>query len=105
MRDQNDNPKVRTSANPAIGAMLESQMAYASLMTCPVSATTDSDLMRELRSSITTVRVAGDEVGCRAGGVLVSPLEAHGINIGFECEAQIIVRASSGPPRDRRKMR
>jgi len=75
MQNQNDYPKVRTSVNPAIDAMLEDGLkAYATPMICRLSATMDVDLMGELRSSIKTVRVAGDDVGCRAGDVLVSLL-------------------------------
>jgi DNA-binding LacI/PurR family transcriptional regulator len=105
MHNQNDNPKVRTSVNPAIGAMLEDQAQDIRAPDGMSIFRDDVDLMGELRSSITAVRVAGDEVGCRAGDVLVSPLEADDTETGFECETQIIVRASSRPPRDRHKMR
>ena len=106
MHNQNDNPKVRTSVNPAIDAMLEDQAQW-------IRGANDMSIFRydgrrpdggaaEFYHSRQSCRRRG---GVPAGDVLVSPLEADDTDTGFECETQIIVHASSGPPRDRHKMR
>jgi LacI family transcriptional regulator len=83
----------------AIGAMLESQAQGIRVPEeMSIVGYDDIELMRELPIPITTVRVAGDEVGRRAASFLASQLEGGAIDIEFECEAQIIIRASSGPP-------
>jgi LacI family transcriptional regulator len=57
----------------------------------------DIDIMAELPVSITTVRVLSDEVGRRAARLLVSKLEGDEIDLDYECDAEIVVRKSSGP--------
>ena len=57
----------------------------------------DIEIMRELPIPITTVRVLSDEVGRRAAQVLVARLEHRQADVEFECAAEIVVRASSGP--------
>jgi len=54
--------------------------------------------MEELPIPITTVRVLSDDVGRRAARFLVSKLKGLAFEAGFECEAEIVLRASSGPP-------
>jgi LacI family transcriptional regulator len=88
----------------AIGAMLESQAQGIRVPNdMSIVGYDDIELMRELPVPITTVRVAGDEVGRRTARFLISRLETTDIDISFECDAQIIIRASSGPPRRRHK--
>ena len=50
----------------------------------------------ELPIPITTVRVSSDEVGRPAARLLVSKLEGYPFDPNFECDAEIIVRRSSG---------
>jgi LacI family transcriptional regulator len=54
--------------------------------------------MSELPIPLTTVRVLSDEVGRRAARLLIAKLEGRNLNENFECDAEIIVRQSSGRP-------
>ena len=54
--------------------------------------------MGELPIPITTVRVSSEEVGRRAAQFLIAKLEGQGVELEFECDAEIIIRKSSGPP-------
>jgi LacI family transcriptional regulator len=82
-----------------VGAMLESQ-AQGILVPEQLSIVgyDDIEIMRELPIPITTVRVLSDEVGRRAARLVAARLENRTEDIEFECEAEVIVRASSGPP-------
>jgi LacI family transcriptional regulator len=83
----------------AVGAMLESQaMGIAVPREMSIVGYDDIEIMEELPIPITTVRVLSDEVGRRAARFLVSKLRGEPFEHGFECEAEIVVRASSGPP-------
>jgi LacI family transcriptional regulator len=83
----------------AVGAMLESQaMGIAVPREMSIVGYDDIDIMEELPIPITTVRVLSDEVGRRAARFLVSKLRGVPFEQSFECEAEIVVRASSGPP-------
>jgi len=53
--------------------------------------------MSELPIPITTVRVSSDEVGRRAARLLVSKIEGRPSELNLECDAEVIVRRSSGP--------
>jgi LacI family transcriptional regulator len=82
----------------AVGAMLESQaMGIAVPREMSIVGYDDIEIMEELPIPITTVRVLSDEVGRRAARFLVSKLRGLPFGQGFECEAEIVVRASSGP--------
>ncbi len=82
----------------AVGAMLESQAAGIRVPEdMSIAGYDDFEIMRELPIPITTVRVQGDEVGRRAGRRIVAILEGQEDRTEFECEAEILVRASSGP--------
>jgi LacI family transcriptional regulator len=61
----------------------------------------DIEIMRELPVPITTVRVSSDVIGRRAAEVLIARLENRALETAYEVEAEIIVRASSGPPPER----
>jgi LacI family transcriptional regulator len=83
----------------AVGAMLESQaMGIAVPREMSIVGYDDIEIMEELPIPVTTVRVLSDEVGRRAARFLVSKLRGEPFEHGFECEAEIVVRASSGPP-------
>lgn len=82
-----------------VGAMLESQaMGIGVPHEISIVGYDDIEMMSELPIPITTVRVPGDEVGRRAARLLVAKLEGADSEVAFECEAEIIVRQSSGPP-------
>jgi len=88
----------------AVGAMLESQVQHIRVPEeLSIVGYDDIEIMRELPIPITTVRVLSDEVGRRAARVLVARLEDRADATEFECAAEIIVRASSGPPGGKRK--
>jgi len=82
-----------------IGAMLESQqMGIKVPDEMSIVGYDDVEIMAELPIPVTTVRVRSDEVGIRAARLLIATLEGRTIDIEFECDAEIIVRQSSGPP-------
>lgn len=82
----------------AVGAMLESQaMGIRVPEEMSIVGYDDIDIMAELPVPITTVRVLSDEVGRRAARLLVAKVEGNEIDRDFECDAEIIVRKSSGP--------
>ena len=56
----------------------------------------DIEIMSELPTSITTVRVSSEEVGRRAARLLVAKIEGMPIESDDKCDAEIIVRSSSG---------
>jgi len=79
--------------------MLESQVQHIRVPEeLSIVGYDDIEIMRELPIPITTVRVLSDEVGRRAAQVLVARIEHRPANVEFECAAEIVVRASSGPP-------
>ena len=81
-----------------VGALLESQqMGIAVPGEMSIVGYDDIEIMSELPIPITTVRVSSDEVGRRAARLLVAKLEGQPIDPNFECDAEIIVRSSSGP--------
>jgi LacI family transcriptional regulator len=41
--------------------------------------------------------VSSDEVGRRAARLLIAKLEGQPVDPNFECDAEVIVRKSSGP--------
>jgi LacI family transcriptional regulator len=83
----------------AVGALLESQsMGIGVPAEMSIVGYDDIEIMEELPIPITTVRVLSDDVGRRAARFLVSKLKGLPFEAGFECEAEIVLRASSGPP-------
>jgi LacI family transcriptional regulator len=81
-----------------VGALLESQaMGIKVPDEISIVGYDDIEIMSELPIPITTVRVSSDEVGRRAARLLVAKLEGQPIDPNFECDAEIIVRSSSGP--------
>jgi LacI family transcriptional regulator len=83
----------------AVGAMLESQaMGIRVPQELSIAGYDDIEIMRELPIPITTVRVQSDEVGRRAALHIAAMIEGKDPGTDFKCEAEIVVRASSGPP-------
>jgi LacI family transcriptional regulator len=83
----------------AVGALLESQaLGIAVPQQMSIVGYDDIEIMQEMPIPITTVRVLSDEVGRRAARFLVARIEGGEEETRFECDAEIIVRASSGPP-------
>ena len=81
-----------------VGAILESQaMGIKVPAEMSIVGYDDIEIMSELPIPITTVRVSSDEVGRRAARLLVAKLEGQPIDPNFECDAEIILRESSGP--------
>ena len=82
-----------------VGALLESQAAGISVPTdMSIVGYDDIEIMSELPIPLTTVRVLSDEVGRRAARLLMAKLEGQDFKENLECDAEIIVRQSSGPP-------
>lgn len=83
----------------AIGAILESQhMGIRVPQDMSIVGYDDIEIMAEMPVPITTVRVLSDEVGRRAARLLIAKLDGRPIDPNFECDAEIVVRQSSGPP-------
>ncbi len=83
----------------AIGAELEAlSMGLAIPGDVSIVGYDDVEMMSELPVPITTVRVPGDEIGHRAARYILSRIFGRTEAIAFECDAEIITRASSGPP-------
>lgn len=82
----------------AVGALLESQaMGIRVPEEMSIVGYDDIEIMAELPIPITTVRVLSDEVGRRAARLLVAKVEGRKVSLDYECDAEIIVRKSSGP--------
>jgi LacI family transcriptional regulator len=82
----------------SVGAVLESQaMGIRVPEDMSIVGYDDIEVMSEMPIPITTVRVLSDEVGRRAARLLVAKLENKTINLDLECDAEIVVRKSSGP--------
>ena len=82
----------------AVGAMLESQalgIRVPEMMS--IAGWDDIEIMRELPIPITTVRVLAEEVGRRVGRRAIALLEGQEDITESECEAELLVRASTGP--------
>ena len=82
----------------AVGAMLQSQALGIRVPDeMSIVGYDDIEIMAELPIPITTVRVLSDEVGRRAGRHIAALLEGQQEATEFECDAEIVARASSGP--------
>jgi LacI family transcriptional regulator len=82
----------------AVGALLESQaLGIRVPEDMSIVGYDDIEIMAELPISITTVRVLSDEVGRRAARHIVARLDGLDVPAEFECDAEIVLRVSSGP--------
>lgn len=83
----------------AVGAELEAlAMNIAIPGDVSIVGYDDIEIMSELPVPITTVRVPGDEIGRRAARYILAHIFGREEDTAFECAAEIVVRASSGPP-------
>ncbi|MBN3849572.1 LacI family DNA-binding transcriptional regulator [Paraburkholderia sp. Ac-20342] len=83
----------------AIGAMLEAmQHGYEIPKNLSIVSFDDFEIMSELPIPITTVGVPSAEIGRTAAKMILTELSGNEHATSIECEAQIIIRASSGPP-------
>jgi LacI family transcriptional regulator len=81
-----------------VGALLESQAIGIRVPEeMSIVGYDDIEIMSELPIPLTTVRVSSDEVGRRAARLLVAKIEGRPVETSFECDAEVIARASSGP--------
>jgi len=81
----------------AVGAMLESQaMKIGVPDEISIAGYDDIEIMAELPIPITTVRVLSDEVGRRTARLLMARLEKKEERFAYECDAEIVVRSSTG---------
>lgn len=87
------------NAHLAVGAVLE---ALAMGLKVPEQVSIvgydDIEVMSHLPVPVTTVRVPGEVIGRGAAKILVERLGGRSADISLETEAEIVVRASSGPP-------
>lgn len=87
------------NAHLAVGAVLE---ALAMGLRLPddlsIVGYDDIEIMSHLPVPVTTVRVPGAEIGRVAAQVLTARLEGRDCAASFEAEAELVIRASSGPP-------
>ncbi len=87
------------NAHLAVGAVLE---ALAMGMRVPddvsIVGYDDIEIMSHLPVPVTTVRVPSAEIGRSAARLLIARLEGRDWTGSLESEAEIVVRASSGPP-------
>ncbi|WP_277185404.1 LacI family DNA-binding transcriptional regulator [Caballeronia sp. BR00000012568055] len=90
----------------AMGAMLEAMhQGYDIPKELSLVGFDDFELMSELPIPITTVRVPSAEIGEMAAKMILAELAQPGSAESVKCEAEIIVRASSGPPPKVRRAR
>jgi LacI family transcriptional regulator len=94
-------PTAVICGNPslAVGAYLES-LAMGLKVPDDVSIVgyDDIEVMSHLPVSLTTVRVQSEQVGRNAARYLVGRLEGEDVEIPFQCDTEIVIRESSGPP-------
>ena len=82
----------------AVGAMLESQAMHIGVPEeISIAGYDDIEIMAELPIPITTVRVLSDEVGRLTARFLMARLERKTECFVYECDAEIVVRSSTGP--------
>ena len=83
----------------AVGAVLESQAMGIRLPDqMSIVGYDDIEIMGELPTPITTVRVASDEVGREAARVVVSLVEGNESLGSVELSSELVIRQTSGPP-------
>ena len=94
-------PTAVICGNPylAVGAYLESiSMGLDVPQDVSIVGYDDIEVMNHLPVSLTTVRVQSEQVGRNAARYLMARLEDEPIDIPFQCDTEIVIRASSGPP-------
>jgi LacI family transcriptional regulator len=94
-------PTAVICGNPslAVGAYLESlTMGLNVPEDVSIVGYDDIEVMSHLPVSLTTVRVQSEQVGRNAARYLVARLEGEDVDIPFQCDTEIVIRDSSGPP-------
>jgi LacI family transcriptional regulator len=87
------------NAHLTVGALLEAlSMGLKVPEEVSIVGYDDIEIMSHLPVPLTTVRVPGQTIGRSAAQVLLARLEGRDLDIPLESEAEIVVRASSGPP-------
>lgn len=85
----------------AVGAILECQRLGLRIPDdISIAAYDDFELMSEISIPITTVQVSGEEVGRHCANILMEKLSGKESETQHEFLAEILVRESSGPPRN-----
>ena len=78
--------------------MLESQAMHIGVPEeISIAGYDDIEIMAELPIPITTVRVLSDEVGRLTARFLMARLERKAERFVYECDAEIVIRSSTGP--------
>jgi LacI family transcriptional regulator len=98
---QSPRPTAVICGNPylAVGAYLESMvMGLRVPDDVSIVGYDDIEVMSHLPVPLTTVRVQSEQVGRNAARFLLGRLDGRDIEIPFQCESEIVLRASSGPP-------
>jgi LacI family transcriptional regulator len=87
------------NAHLAVGATLEAlAMGIRLPEDLSIVGYDDIEIMSHLPVPITTVRVPSAEIGRSAARLLIARLEGQPFDAPLESEAELVVRASSGPP-------
>jgi LacI family transcriptional regulator len=88
------------NAHLTVGAVLEAlETGLAIPGDVSIVGYDDIEIMSHLPVPVTTVRVPGETIGRGAAEIVIARLEGRQAEVPLEVEAEIIVRASSGPPR------
>lgn len=98
---QSPRPTAVICGNPylAVGAYLESvAMNLKVPEDVSIVGYDDIEVMSHLPVPLTTVRVQSEQVGRNAARFLLGQLEGKDIEIPFQCDSEIVIRASSAPP-------
>lgn len=87
------------NAHLAVGAVLEAlSMGLRLPDELSIVGYDDIEIMSHLPVSVTTVRVPSAEIGRMAARLLIARLEGRTYSAPLEAEAELVIRASSGPP-------
>jgi LacI family transcriptional regulator len=87
------------NAHLAVGAVLEAlSMGLRVPDDISIVGYDDIEIMSHLPVPVTTVRVPSAEIGRNAARLLIGRIEGRGSSVSLESEAEIVIRASSGPP-------
>lgn len=87
------------NAHLAVGAVLEAvAMGFRLPEDLSIIGYDDIEIMSQLPVPVTTVKVPSAEIGRIAARVLVARVEGREYSAPLEAEAELVIRASSGPP-------
>lgn len=87
------------NAHLAVGAVLEAlSMGLRLPEDLSIVGYDDIEIMSHLPVPVTTVRVPSAEIGRVAARVLIARLDCRETSAPLEAQAELVIRASSGPP-------